>query len=280
VRTKSLCICVAVGSLVSAASGAVAPAQAQQLADAFTFKNVTYAQGGLDGSVISSTGAFFNAGVDLQNPGDFDGVTLTYPGSGGPQALPQTGPKSFGIGPSFASQAAMDAAYPFGDYVLTASNSTTMATDTETLHYTADAYAGNVPALTASSYDALQGVKTSLGMLTLDFNAQDASPLATSTFNFFTIFNSPINCGFLSPATTSCTIDPQELKPGHTYTYELDFSNRIESSPNGVLDGVNFDVRTDGTFTTAVPEPGVWALMLLGFGGLGAAMRARRGALA
>jgi hypothetical protein len=30
------------------------------------------------------------------------------------------------------------------------------------------------------------------------------------------------------------------------------------------------------SFTASVPEPGAWALMIVGFGGVGAAMRSRR----
>lgn len=263
------------GVFAAALTSSSAPAHAQ-LTDVFTFKNLTNSQSGPDGSVIASTGAFFNAGADMTNSGDFDSLTLTYPGPDSPLSIPLVGPTSFNAGPGFASQAAMDAAFPFGDYVFTATNSSTMATQTETLSYTADAYAANVPALTGASYDALQGLKTSAGALDIEFNAQSASPLATSPFTFFTIFDSTQGCGFLAASATSCAIDPQALLPGHTYTYELDFSDRVESSPDGVLDGVDFDVRTDGTFTTAVPEPAVWAMMLLGFGGLGAAMRVRR----
>lgn len=36
------------------------------------------------------------------------------------------------------------------------------------------------------------------------------------------------------------------------------------------------NVSGTGTFTRAVPEPATWALMLLGFGGIGFAMRRRR----
>jgi hypothetical protein len=42
----------------------------------------------------------------------------------------------------------------------------------------------------------------------------------------------------------------------------------------GIQDGViNFG---DGDFMVSVPEPATWSLMLLGFGGLGAALRSRR----
>jgi hypothetical protein len=275
-RTRSHFTLFMSASAAAALTALAMPAQAQQLADAYTFKNLAYSQSGPSGSVIIPTGTFFNAGADLQNPGDFDSVTVTYPGSGGPQALPQIGPTSFGIGPSFPNQAAMDAAFPFGAYIITATNSGTLATDTETLNYTADAYAGNIPALTGASYDALQGLHTSSPSLTLNFNTQDANPLATSSFTFLTIFNSPLSCDFLAASATSCTVDPQDLLPGTTYTYELDFSNRIETSASGVLDGVDFEVRTDGTFTTAIPEPSTWAMMWLGLGGLGAALRLRR----
>ena len=39
------------------------------------------------------------------------------------------------------------------------------------------------------------------------------------------------------------------------------------------------DVQFADALPTAVPEPATWALMLLGFGGLGAALRSRRSAL-
>jgi hypothetical protein len=42
----------------------------------------------------------------------------------------------------------------------------------------------------------------------------------------------------------------------------------------------NTDQELSGVTAIDVPEPGTWALMLLGFGGLGAAMRARRSARA
>ncbi len=48
----------------------------------------------------------------------------------------------------------------------------------------------------------------------------------------------------------------------------------------GGASGVDFNLPSGVTFTNGVPEPGVWALMLVGFAGLGAALRRRRPAIA
>jgi hypothetical protein len=50
-------------------------------------------------------------------------------------------------------------------------------------------------------------------------------------------------------------------------SYHLTFSG---NSPSGGAEAGSL------TFRTAVPEPGTWALMLLGFGGIGLALRRRR----
>jgi hypothetical protein len=50
---------------------------------------------------------------------------------------------------------------------------------------------------------------------------------------------------------------------------------------NAVGDGANIDPILDNVAVAGVPEPAVWAMMLMGFGGLGVAMRrARRQGLA
>ena len=47
---------------------------------------------------------------------------------------------------------------------------------------------------------------------------------------------------------------------------------------DGGLDNIRFDVRAVGA--GAVPEPGTWALLILGFGAIGGAMRSPRRAAA
>jgi hypothetical protein len=252
---------------------AVSAAQAQ-VADAALFRNLTHEQ--TSSSVVTDTGGFFNATLDSQNAGDFGSVVLTDPGPASPESLNQNSPTNFGIGPSFPDQASMDAAYPMGTYQFDATGGSA-PDQTVYVDYNQDGYALNTPALDAASFDALQGVKRTHGLLTLNFNAQDANGAATSAFTFFTIFGSNQGCGFLSPSATSCTIDTHALAKGQTYDWELDFSNRIENSGTPLL-GSDFDVRTDGTFTTGVPEPATWAMLLIGLAGLGGAMRGRRGA--
>ena len=251
-----------------------------QLQDAGTFKNLTNEQTGP--TTVTPTGAFFNALAVFTNPGDYSSASLTVNG-GTPQDLPPTTSTNFGIGPSFPNQAAMDAAYPFGTYVIALTAGMQPAIS-ETLNYTADAYTSDTPQLDAASFDALQGLSTGLSSLTLNFNSFAPSALATASFTFFSIGNSSQGCGFLSPSATSCAIDPAALSPDTTYSWELDFSDRVETNVNGVLTFTDFDVRTDGSFTTAAaaatPEPSTWAMMLLGFVGIGYLGRQRMRAAA
>jgi hypothetical protein len=240
------------------------------LLQAGIFKNLTYQQtsGG-----VTSTGGFFNALAQENAVGDFDSASLTVNG-GAPIDLLLSG-TVFGNGPGFASKSDMDAAFPFGTYGITAVGGTS-GPKSETINYTKDAYTTSIPALDTASYNALQGLSRSSSALTLAFNSFTPDASTTNAFTFFTIFGSNQCCGFLVPSSTSCTIDPSALTAGTTYTYELDFSDRVEQTIDGVLTFTDFDVRTDGTFTTAaapVPEP----LTLSLFGtGLAAAFAARR----
>lgn len=99
----------------------------------------------------------------------------------------------------------------------------------------------------------------------------------------FTFFDNGVLLGTTSnptPDTTvnvgeciSCALASNEFSHG---TFTLGAGTH---SLTGVQDGViNFG---DGDFeiTTGVPEPTSWALMLLGFGGMGAAIRSRRRAV-
>jgi hypothetical protein len=53
--------------------------------------------------------------------------------------------------------------------------------------------------------------------------------------------------------------------------------NRIQLVQNGG-GGFEFDNLTIGSSVSAAPEPGTWAMMLLGFGTIGYLLRTRRSA--
>jgi hypothetical protein len=63
-------------------------------------------------------------------------------------------------------------------------------------------------------------------------------------------------------------LDPKLDNPSHTLTLSID-----QGGDGG--DGWAVDFLTVGVTTTAVPEPASWAMMLVGFAGLGALARAR-----
>ena len=109
---------------------------------------------------------------------------------------------------------------------------------------------------------------------TIDFNNTLAGnywlSLTTSTPDlFFTALTvTPITGSgtitYVGGPTHAITLLPGSLGAG---SYHLTFSG---NSPSGGSESGNL------TFRLAVPEPGTWALMLLGFGGIGLAMRRRR----
>ena len=91
-----------------------------QLVSVGIFKNLTNEQTGP--VTVAPTGAFFNAGAQFSPAGEYDQASVSYPGPGSPESLPLTSPTTFGNGPSFPTQAAMDAAYPFGAYTFNVSS--------------------------------------------------------------------------------------------------------------------------------------------------------------
>ena len=172
----------------------------------------------------------------------------------------------------------MDASYPFGTYTLTATNTGASTSQSANILYTTDAYTANIPALTAATFAALQGMNPSLPF-TFNFNSFTPNPGASFGSTFLTIFGTSFDTN-LPNSATSAVLAANTLAPNTTYTFELDFSDRVTGTSNGVPTTLGFDVRTDGTFTTgaAVPEPG--SLTLAAFGiltlGIGRRLAARK----
>jgi len=113
----------------------------------------------------------------------------------------------------------------------------------------------------------------------------DPTPIA---YNFFTYTMVPVFNwkGDIGPFS-SMTYDSVVFTDGGFYTpdgaisvYHLQLYGIPESSPRFAPNVWTGDNTADGlpfTLTiTAVPEPGAWAIMLVGLGGLGAAMRVAR----
>lgn len=242
--------------------------QAAGIQEVDIFKNSLYNQ--TTGAAPASP-SFFFADLELtsQNAGDFTSVSVAYPGPGSPTSLPQVSPTFFSYSPSFATQTAMNAAVPFGSYLFTANNSGTAFTQTATLNYTTDAFTTAIPALTAASFNALNGLNPT-NALAIGFNSFTPNASATEGFTFFSISDGSgtvFTDEFLAPNTTSLLLPAGTLAPNTTYTFELDFSDRIDGTdPGGVPTFVGSDVRTDGNFTTGLvtPEPATVVLAACG----------------
>ncbi len=245
------------------------------------FNNTAYSQTS-GNAPASPIGYFFNAG-GMSNPGDFDTAMLTYPGPGSPQALTFSNSADFGFGsPLIASLATYNSDYPFGTYTVSARNSVTMATGSASMNYSQDAYTSTIPALTAATFNGLQGLNPASGF-TIDFNSFAPNASANFAKTFFTIFDSSntavFSQGFLDPTTTDVFLPAGTLNANTSYHFELDFSDRIEGSSGNVATEQGFDVRTDGNFRTgaalAVPEPTSLALLLVGLTALVCVRRIR-----
>ena len=137
--------------------------------------------------------------------------------------------------------------------------------------YAGDAYS-NVPYVT--NFSALAGLDAS-NPFQVDFNTFLPGLIANESEIFFNVIDSTnttvFSVGDLRDTTTSVIIPAGTLAAGQTYTFDLVFDNRINGTDD--LSGLPvtqfYDTHTDGSFTTAVPEPSTWAMLLIGFVGLG-----------
>lgn len=237
---------------------AAAPAYAD-LADVNFYNNISYAQtSGI--APVTPYGYFANIGGDFQTAGDFDSVTASYPGPGSPVNLSING-TNFNYGSQYDSTpSTQQSDFPYGTYTITASNSVTNNVQSESFNYSADYFTTAIPALTASSFSGLNGLNAANGY-TVAFNAFTPDPNVTVGLTFFSIFDASNNLiftsGGLSSAATSVYIPLNTLLANSAYTYELDFTDRIigYDAVNNVNTLQGFDVRTDGSFTTAAAVP-------------------------
>lgn len=242
------------------------------------YDNTTYRQ--TSGAAPTTPSSyFFNIGGNTQSASDFTSVSASYPGTAS-KDLPISG-TNFGFSsPAFMTLSSLHVAFPFGTYTITAANSGTSASQSGVMTYAADYFTSDIPALTAASYNGLNGLNTA-GAITVSFNAFTPNANATQGLTFFSIYdgsNIVFTEGFLTPNTTSVTVPGGTLQPNKFYQFELDFSDRLSGydQVNRVYTEQGFDVRTDGSFTTgaATPEPGT-GMLLAGALGLGAVVRFR-----
>jgi hypothetical protein len=76
-----------------------------------------------------------------------------------------------------------------------------------------------------------------------------------------------VSGGSISGSSNSLTLNNVSLTPNTDYTFV--YSGALGKTPGNISGNAAFAIA-------AVPEPATWGLMLLGFGGIGMAMRRRR----
>jgi PEP-CTERM motif len=128
--------------------------------------------------------------------------------------------------------------------------------------------------------DLSLGAETFSGSFVFDATSRQvtAANLTTSSFGDFTLDGQFLPDGnlevFLINASFLFTLvldTPSTLALGQTTV--VDPLASIASLGSNTLDAIHFD----GAFTTGVPEPSTWAMMILGFAGIGfTAYRKRR----
>jgi hypothetical protein len=188
-------------------------------------------------------------------------------------------PLEIGFGDSNMDLPTLQALYPAGNYHFIVTGAEPAATFT--IPYGMPAAYANTPELT--NFSALQGANAAAGV-TVDFNDFGINPAADSSLYFFevTLGGAPVFSDSGDP-TSSVVIPAGLLHPGVTYDFDLDYSSRVTTSAavpfNEDLPLTQFyDIHTSGSFSTAgaVPEPSTWAMLLMGFIGLGVMIRRRR----
>jgi hypothetical protein len=234
------------------------------ISNVYMGRNDSWNQTG-DGNTLTSKGSFFSADLFSDSANEYDAVQMTYPGPGSPVVLPQVSPTQFHYQTGYyANQAAMDAAFPMGNYAFAASLGGGTP-DTTSFTYQNDYYPSTLPYLAGTTFSQLQGMDATKSF-TFQFSPFVPGTLPTNNESniFLTIYDQTkgmfvFNDGFLPNTTTSVVVPANTLTPGDSYSYELIFDNRATGldSPGATFSAqISYDYRADGNFTAAsVPEP-------------------------
>jgi hypothetical protein len=264
-------LAAALAAATASAGASAAIADLNQFRTAY-FNQTSDANSGGD---LVPAGYFFNTGGMSENSGDYDDGFFQSP---------ETGSQTYGFtfaadgstfiysSPLYNTESGMNAAFPLGGtyhYALSLGGTTQTEVDVPVPGDTF--YPASLPYLAGTNYSALQGMNPA-NAFTFAFSPYAVGGTTVDeSLIFFHIHDQTADQDVLAtmlPSSTSDYLLPAgTLAAGHSFYYELIFSNRRTFPVEGVNNPVYdiFDNRTQGTFFTAatpVPLPAaIWTFL-------------------
>ncbi len=280
-------------SLVLAAILAVGGLTAQGAQAGVTFadvgKNLEYLQTDAGGTTapVGAANAFFFARA-FYHSGDFDNGSVTFNGTTVPFnsiAYDCCGSTGGQFQTGYITKADMDATYPTNtSYALTVTKTGDPgATRVVNVFLPDDLYTKTpIPTFDAASFNGLNSLAPGQG-INIGTGIFGADPGANGAQTFLSIFDltagTTVYSDFGSNSRSSWLVGSGIFQAGHSYEAQLIFDQLLFGSDSGVPVTGRDDLRTDLFFSlpgVGVPEPAEWALMLAGFGLMGALLRRPR----
>ncbi|WP_293904985.1 PEPxxWA-CTERM sorting domain-containing protein [Phenylobacterium sp.] len=235
---------------------------------------------------VGASNAFFFARA-FYNSGAYDNGSVTFSSTTLPFnsiAFDCCGSTGGQYQTSFITKADMDATFPTGvAYTLTLTKTGNPgATTSLDVFLPDDLYAATpIPTFAGASVDSLNSL-TPGQAITIGTGTFTPDPAADAGQNFLSIYDltsgMTIYSDFGSNTRSSWAVGSGIFQAGHSYEAQLIFDSLVAGSSGGVPTVGRDDLRTDLLFSLpgVVPEPTQWALMLMGFGLIGAALRRPR----
>lgn len=248
-----------------------------------TFKNARYTQNS-NAQPVSPSNYFADATIISNNPPDLTSAQVTSSAPLSPLTLNNTGSGRFSTALNYASQAAMDAAFPGTTYQYNISGGILGSTSASLTTPATDLFASQVPFLSGTTFTQLQGLN-SANAFTVTWPGFTPQAGINDAIIFFSITRvsdgaTAFSSGALGNSQTSVLLPANTLLPNTAYQFELDYSSRIRTTNAGfgnATSSVGFDLRTGGNFATApVPEPSGMIFLAASVIAFPAARRPRR----